>query len=475
MERTMPSRRQSSRVLAIVAMLLLALAALPAATAAGPGNGDAAQRCKQGGWQALAPAEEPSVAFASQGDCVSYVAWGGAPVDLEVAAAAPVETEAPGNSEDAPGHDPDGPGNSENAPGHDDAAEPGDDVPASDGAEACRQGAWADLAPVETPTIRFESEGDCVSYAVQGGAIVPVQAVAEPTDADDGPGNSDAAQQCRQGDWADLAPIETPLDAFDSQADCIRYAADGGEIVDAIPSGLGGARDDCAAAQAYIPGSGTSLAGLHLYECDLSGHDLRDANLMGAILIDANLASAILAGSILQDADLRYADLTGADLSGADLGHANLSGATLTSVTWTGVSIWSARLRGANLAGADLSNLPGVGLWRSDLSGANLTNANLSGDNLQETDLSGANLTNANLSGVDLSDANMVAANLSGANLTNADLARANLIYAILTGATVDGANFFLATCPDGTQANFEFDPDTGHVGGSCDGHLDWQ
>jgi uncharacterized protein YjbI with pentapeptide repeats len=465
---------RSFRVLTTVAALLIALAALPAMTAAQPDGTGAA--CRHGGWETLAPAGDPTLAFANQGDCVSYVAAGNDPVAVQAGdVAEPVvadeqdtSDDAPGNSEDAPGHDGDDPGNSDSAPGNSEDAPgheggsntSGDGAPVTDAptndedVQDCQQGAWAGLAPAEAPTIRFESQGDCVSYAVQGGSIVPAQPVAEPDDAGDGPGNSDAAQECRQGGWDDLAPIETPLDPFDSQGECINYAAAGGDAVDAVSFDVAGAREDCAAAGAYAPGASTDLSGLHLYGCDLSGHDLSGANLNGAILIDANLANAILTGAFLQNVDLRYADLTGANLSGADLGRANLSG--------------------ANLTGADLSNLSNTGLWQADLSGATLTDANLTGTRAQYANLSGATLINANLSGADLSDADLTAANLTGADLTNADLSRARLIYATLTGATLDGANFFLATCPDGTEAAIVVDPTTNQLSGSCNGHLGW-
>lgn len=455
---------RSFRVLTTVAALLTALAALPAMTAAQ--SDDTGAACRHGGWETLAPAEDPTLAFANQGDCVSYVAAGNDPVAVQTGGAAePAVADVPDTSDDAPGDNADAPGNgnSEDAPGHDGAADTsGDGAPVSDtdavdnndDVQECQQGAWAGLAPAETPTIRFESQGDCASYAVQGGTTVPVQPVEESDEASDGPGNSDAAEECRQDGWEDLAPLETPLVAFESQGDCIRYAADGGDAVDAVSFDVASARDDCAAAQAFLPGGGTDLSGLHLYGCDLSGHDLSGANLNGAILIDADLANANLSGAVLQNVDLRYADLTGADLSGGDLGRANLSG--------------------ANLTGADLSNLSNTGLWKANLSGATLTDANLSGTSAQGADLSGATLVNANLSGADLSDADLTAANLTGADLTNANLSHARLIYATLTGATLDGANFFLATCPDGAEATIEVDPTTNQLSGSCDGHLGW-
>lgn len=431
---------RSLRVLTTIAALLMAYAALPATTVAQSDDPGAA--CEQGGWETLAPAEDPSAAFASQDACVSYIAAGNVPVAFETPPAAP-EQDEPGD-ESATGDD--GSGDSE--------APPDADIPTNDDdVQECLEGRWGELASAETPTVPFERPDDCIAYAVQGGSLVPVQLVEAPEDADTEPGSNDVSPECQRNDWDDLAPIETPLVPFESQGDCARYTAGGGDAVDAITFDVASAHDDCAAAQAYVPDADTDLSDLHLYGCDLSGHDLSGAYLNGAILIDAELANANLSGTSLQNADLRYADLTGTDLSGADLGQANLSGADLT--------------------GADLSNLSNTGLWKANLSRANLTGANLSGDFLQDADVSGATLRNANLSGADLSGTDFTAANLTGANLTNANLSRARLIYATLTGATLDGANFLLATCPDGAEASIGVDSGTNALSGSCDGHLD--
>ena len=62
-------------------VLLAALASLSAVIAgtavAGGGNSDAANACKQGGWQNLV--RQDGTGFNNQGDCVSYAAQGGVP------------------------------------------------------------------------------------------------------------------------------------------------------------------------------------------------------------------------------------------------------------------------------------------------------------------------------------------------------------------------------------------------------------
>jgi hypothetical protein len=84
--------RATRRVLRVfvtaMIMMLGVLTAMPLATAAqpgdngGPGNSGAAHQCQDGGWQQLAPAEDPTAGFANQDACVSYGAEGGTLVDL---------------------------------------------------------------------------------------------------------------------------------------------------------------------------------------------------------------------------------------------------------------------------------------------------------------------------------------------------------------------------------------------------------
>ena len=64
---------QIRRAIALVAILTLALAAMPLAGAAQDSSSDK-ELCKNGGWQTLTRADGTS--FANQGECVSYIATG---------------------------------------------------------------------------------------------------------------------------------------------------------------------------------------------------------------------------------------------------------------------------------------------------------------------------------------------------------------------------------------------------------------
>ena len=81
------------------------------------------------------------------------------------------------------------------------------------------------------------------------------------------------------------------------------------------------------------------LSGRYLFECDLSGANLRGANLRRACLIGA---------------DLRWADLTNANLSGAYLGEANFYGAKLNGVDFTDASLERADLRRVHRSGRQM-------------------------------------------------------------------------------------------------------------------------
>ena len=71
------------RMLVVFTLILALSAAIPLAGSAkpadngGPGNSGAAHVCQKGGWETLAPADNPTVAFANQDECVSYGAEGG--------------------------------------------------------------------------------------------------------------------------------------------------------------------------------------------------------------------------------------------------------------------------------------------------------------------------------------------------------------------------------------------------------------
>lgn len=82
--------------------------------------------------------------------------------------------EAPGNSGDAPGQNKDeAPGNSGDVPGQNKDEAPGN----SEAAHACQQDGYLTLAPAESPDEPFENTGDCVSYAAQGGELVDAEGV----------------------------------------------------------------------------------------------------------------------------------------------------------------------------------------------------------------------------------------------------------------------------------------------------------
>ena len=63
--------------IALVLFASLALVVGVATATAGNGNSDAANACKQGGWQNLV--RQDGTGFKNQGDCVSYAAQGGVP------------------------------------------------------------------------------------------------------------------------------------------------------------------------------------------------------------------------------------------------------------------------------------------------------------------------------------------------------------------------------------------------------------
>lgn len=68
----------------LIAVVLISLSAMPVALAAPGGNSDNARLCQKGGWQSLARAESPAIAFVNQGECVRYGAQGGEIIPLFV-------------------------------------------------------------------------------------------------------------------------------------------------------------------------------------------------------------------------------------------------------------------------------------------------------------------------------------------------------------------------------------------------------
>ena len=65
------------RTLLIGLTLVVAMGIAVPLAVAGGGNSDAANACKQGGWQNLV--RQDGTDFKNQGDCVSYAAKGGVP------------------------------------------------------------------------------------------------------------------------------------------------------------------------------------------------------------------------------------------------------------------------------------------------------------------------------------------------------------------------------------------------------------
>lgn len=162
-------------------------------------------------------------------------------------------------------------------------------------------------------------------------------------------GNSQSAQACKQGGYTTLVRGEGNRqgDGFQTVGECVKYAAQGGTLVS---RSLGGS-DPCAIVNSYNPTTHLpSLSGLNLGTCDLStrdlsGADLSYASLIGGYLPGANMTGANLTGANLYQANLNSATLVEATLiaanldkallSYANLSGANLSGATLNAAIWT--------------------------------------------------------------------------------------------------------------------------------------------
>ena len=102
---------------------------------------------------------------------------------------------------------------------------------------------------------------------------------------------------------------------------------------------------------------------LDLHGADLAGVSLFEANLSGAYLVNADLSSK--SGNLRSRAFLTHVNLSEAKLMGAKLMHAYLFGADLTS----------ANLSDAKLVGAELSL---VNLSEASLFGANISDVDLS-------------------------------------------------------------------------------------------------
>lgn len=97
---------------------------------------------------------------------------------------------------------------------------------------------------------------------------------------------------------------------------------------------------------------GLDLAGINMYDADLSKANFSFANLSKVYLCNARLVGACFEYANLSDASLEYADLTGADLYGADLSEANLDDANLTEA-----ALYAANFTGASLDRANLTDV----------------------------------------------------------------------------------------------------------------------
>lgn len=158
-------------------------------------------------------------------------------------------------------------------------------------------------------------------------------------------GNAQAARDCQQGGYASLVRGDGPHEGtgFETVGECVNYAAQGGTLERRL---LGGS-DACSIASTYDPSTRLpSLASLNLGPCDLSGLDLSGANLSYASLIGGYLPGANLTGADLTGANLYNANLNSAILRGANLSGANLDGALLAYTDLTGADLSGATLNG---------------------------------------------------------------------------------------------------------------------------------
>lgn len=227
-----------------------------------------------------------------------------------------------------------------------------------------------------------------------------------------------------------------------------------------------------------------------LFNCNLSGFDLRQSNLSNADLTGTDLRDTKLIGANLQRANLHNANVSQANLDdtkldNAVLENANFSRASLRESTLIDTDLRFANFSNANLFKADLSdkfaaeednrtnfeiefdnddtsNSVGDSDDSSDKSlrndyfqgsifkNANLNGANLSYRRLSGADFSGADFSNAILDEIEPNDANFDGANLShhslddlnfsGSNLNNADLTGSSMVAVDLSGVSLCGA-----------------------------------
>jgi uncharacterized protein YjbI with pentapeptide repeats len=188
------------------------------------------------------------------------------------------------------------------------------------------------------------------------------------------------------------------------------------------------------------------MAGINLYDADLSGANLSNANLSGAQLGGAEMIGTNLSGANLDNADLFTSELIGAIFDNASLRNTNLDDAYAP-----GGSFINADLRDANFHFATLSD--------ANLSGANLSDSSLgihtfARSNLQNADFSGSGIS-GDLRDTDLRGADLSFTTLWYASLNNADLRNANLLGSRRKdGTDLSGATWGNTICSDGTNSD---------------------
>jgi uncharacterized protein YjbI with pentapeptide repeats len=188
------------------------------------------------------------------------------------------------------------------------------------------------------------------------------------------------------------------------------------------------------------------MAGVNLYDADLSG-----ANLSNTDLSAANLGGADLTGANLSGANLDHADLFTSTLIGAIFDNASLRNTNMDDAYAPGGSFINADLRDANLYFATLSD--------ANLSGVNLSDSwvgiyTFEGSILQNADFSGSAIS-GDMRNTDLRGADLSFTVLSYVSLNNADLRNANLLGAKRkVGTDLSGVTWGNTICSDGSSSD---------------------
>lgn len=189
---------------------------------------------------------------------------------------------------------------------------------------------------------------------------------------------------------------------------------------------------------------GESLAGLRLFEADLSLLDLSGQDLSAALLLRADLRGATLDGVCLDGATLDGARLDGASLRGAKLRGASFSLVEGSGVDFTEADLEEAIAERAILPGAIFRRVRGAALVLEecfavggDFAEAVLTGAELPRSNFDEASFRRAILTDARIEGASLRRAcldHIDAATLRAAD--GCDLSEAQIRWSMLSGAS---------------------------------------